>query len=133
MNVLKADEPQKQVDDSLTFFELIKEKNIDSFISPIVVTELMRVPIRNKSPEEQQKIRLFLQMLGVKILQFGYKEAIESARLIEEHKINFADALVAAPARTQNIQVLVTRNKRDYKNSGLKVLLPEEAIELLKN
>lgn len=131
LNVLKSDEPQKQIETSFKFFELIKKKKIDIFISPIVITELMRLPIRNKDIEEQHKVEMFLQTIGIKILKFGHKEGVEAAKLIEENKINFADALVAAPAKTHKIAVLVTRNKRDYKNSGLRVLLPEEASKLL--
>ena len=33
----------------------------------------------------------------------------------------------------KNLKKERTRNKRDYKESGLQILLPEEAIDLLKD
>ncbi len=44
---------------------------------------------------------------------------------------DFEDAVQTESAKLNGIEIIITRNKKDFKNSGLTVLSPDEYINKL--
>jgi predicted nucleic acid-binding protein len=59
------------------------------------------------------------------------KDTIVSA--IESGMTDFEDAVQAAAARDVDVDIIVTRDKDGFHNSGLQVYSPEEFLETLKH
>ncbi len=129
LNILRKDDPPKQKEGSLEFFRSVQSKKIDLAISVITLTELFRKPFKDNSSEEKQKVDAFLHLINVKNIEINGDSAIDAARLIEELKINFADALIASSLAFADVKTLVTRNIKDYEKTDLEVLTPEEFIK----
>ena len=129
LNVLRKDDPIIQKKHSLEFFKYIETKDIKLAVSIITLTELFRKPYTNKSSHEREIVDSFLHVIDAQPISIGSEAAIEAARLIGEHNIGFADALIAASVRFAGIKTFITRNISDYKHTGLEVLTPEQYLE----
>lgn len=44
---------------------------------------------------------------------------------------DYEDAIMAETAERENVDCIVTRNKKDYTNTEVRVLLPEELLEII--
>jgi len=129
LNVLRREDPTNHKNGSLKFFKLIQQKNLELAVSVITLTELFRKPFRDRSDEEKEKMDSFLHFIKAKPIPINSDPAIDAARLIEEKRVNFADALIASSLSFAGIKTFITRNIEDYKDTGLEVLTPEQFME----
>jgi|SRR3989344_4232481 len=127
LNVLR--EEGKLTKGSVEFFELVEGKKIDIVVSVITLTELFRGVFKLQSTEKREELDSFFHVLKAKPIPITSDPAIEAARLIENIHIRFADAIIAASMHFAGINIFVTRNKKDFRNTELEVVTPEEFIE----
>ena len=129
LNVLRKNDPIEQQNESIRFFEHIQNSGTRIALSAISVTEVLRLPFRANSVEQQKTVHDFLRAISAVVIPIERNAAIAAASLIEEKKMQFADALIAASVLQAGIKIFVTRNTSDFKRSGLEICTPEEYMK----
>ena len=99
------------------------------FVSASAVTDIYYfLERRYKEPEIVMSIlKTLLDALGVLSVN---RRTIEAA--IASGMSDFEDAVQTAAAKHFGIEVIVTRDKAGFSNSGLNIYSPEEFLEVLK-
>ena len=117
------------------FFRQAAEKNSQLYISAITLGELRRgvelVRHRGDIPQAEQLdawLQLVLESYTSCILDFTEVEAQVWGNLCAPQPQNAIDKQIAATAITNNL-TLVTRNVRDFRETGVSLLNPFEVIE----
>ena len=129
LNVLRTDDPPSHKIGSLNFFQHVHENKVNLCVSAITITELFRKPFKDNSSKEQEIVDSFLHFIRARTISISHDSAVEAARIIEEHHLKFADALIAFSLLFAGVNTFVTRNTADYKRTSLTVLTPEEFIK----
>ena len=73
----------------------------------------------------------------IKVLTIGLFELFgnmpgDVKKAFQSEMLDFEDALIAYSAASAGIDIIITRNKKDYKNSPITVLTPEEFLRDFK-
>ncbi|OQX99024.1 MAG: hypothetical protein B6I24_03675 [Bacteroidetes bacterium 4572_128] len=108
---------------------LLYEKNITMYVTATTVTDIYYI-IRKHSGHNEA--------IGFLLNFFDYSEIIGVDRnviinALKSGRKDFEDSVQIQTAKQNNIKVVITRNKKDFKNSELTVFKPDEYInELLK-
>ncbi len=107
--------------------EILYLKSLPSFITASSVTDIYYFLKKKKGHLHTinflKNFFVFVDIAGVN------KETIIGA-LNSEMK-DFEDAVQTESAKLNNINVIITRNKKDFKNSGLEIYNPDEYINKL--
>ncbi len=112
------------VKDAKSIFQLHSAPNIKLYTSPIIISNVVYVITRIKnSKAAKQKIRKLLNILNV--LNIGEAEILES--LNSKFK-DFEDGLQNYCATNSKMNLIVTRNVKDYKHSDISILTPQELL-----
>ncbi|MEI6805453.1 MAG: type II toxin-antitoxin system VapC family toxin [Myxococcaceae bacterium] len=94
------------------------EKYSDPLISIVTWIELL---VGSRNPEEDRKIRQFLQRFRVIGLS---KEVAEEAILLRRvHRIRLPDAIIWGTAKVERC-LLVTRNTKDFPENDVSIRIP---------
>jgi predicted nucleic acid-binding protein len=114
------------------FFKTAEKHKFDLYISVITVGELRRgVSIINhrgdidQAKKLEQWLNILLNEYQQNILDFGIVEAQIWAELRVPHHENSIDKQIAATAHSHNL-ILVTRNERDFIDTGVPIHNPFE-------
>ncbi len=105
-------------------FEFIDERLIIAHITASTVTDIYYIFRKEKGKKIAMK---FISNLIEIVDIIG----IDKSVIIHALKTNlkdFEDAVQVSAAKSLNIEIIVTRNKSDFLNSGLEILTPEELI-----
>ena len=110
-------------------FSLVDKGKIKAHVSAIIITNLHYV-LRKMTNKEQaikslQKLKLLLKILPV-------DEKIIDLALASDFK-DFEDSIQYYVAKENEIDFLLTRNKKDYKTADITILTPEEYLKLTEN
>ena len=117
-------------DDAAILFQLAKEKKIKIFVSAISFNNTYYV--LRKYTSHQQVLKLLIQLEKYICVQAIDGEILRSA-LISNFK-DFEDAIQYYSAlKVGEIDVITTRNLKDFRNSDLPVLSPQTTIKYLLN
>lgn len=110
--------------ESKKLFYFGKEKKIELYTSPLVLSNIFYV-IGKLENEKQAltKVNLLLSLLKITTISQSTVDKAKNSKFTD-----FEDALQNYSASEFNIQILCTRNIKDYKNSSLGVLTPTELI-----
>lgn len=107
-------------------FVLVQDGEIEGCISPLSFSNLFYVLRKELSAPEAvaalRKLKILTHVLPVD------DRTIDSA--LASSFTDFEDAIQYYTALSNEVEVIVTRNKRDYKASKLPVLNGEECVEL---
>ena len=110
-------------------FEMIRQREMIGCVSASAVTDIFYfLQRRYRKPGVAMSLLKKLTRL-LKILMVNH-ETIEIA--IESDMTDFEDAVQTAAAKDCGIDIVVTRDKEGFRNSGLRVYLPEDFLETLK-
>ena len=110
-------------------FSLIEKKKIKASVSALHFSNLHYIIRKVKSSELAKSVLRKLAII-VKILTVDEK-AIELA--LESDFPDFEDAIQYYACLDNDIDVIVTRNKKDYKSGKLPVMTAEEYLAALKS
>ncbi len=110
-------------------FSLVDKGKIKAHVSAIIITNLHYV-LRKMTNKEQaikslQKLKLLVKILPV-------DEKIIDLALASEFT-DFEDSIQYYVAKENEIDFLLTRNKKDYKTADIIILTPEEYLKLPEN
>ena len=105
-----------------------EEKTFQGFVSASAITDVYflveKVKKRDLALLAIKKVVRMLTVIPVNL------ETIETA--IDSGMYDFEDAVQAAAARDFGIDIVVTRDKTGFHDSGLRVCSPDEFLETLK-
>ena len=111
--------------DSLNVFKIVDNKTFFGFITATTVTDIYYISKKEKGHLIAiEFISNLIQLIDV----IGIDEAIILESLATK-VTDFEDAIQSTASSFNNIDFIITRNVKDFKNSEIKALTP---IELLK-
>lgn len=117
---------RKNVNCAAELMEKIIRKKVRGYTSPLVIANLhyimTKLENKNKSIENIKKIRKFISILTIN------EEIIDDALSI--NATDFEDAIQFKTAEKNEINFIITRNKKDYRKSKLPVMDAEEFLKL---
>lgn len=117
------------VNDAKEIIKLIDKQQIEAYISATTVTDIYYITKRKTSHEQ---VINFLENLFVFVRVLPINENIVKKAMKSESK-DFEDAIQIETSKQNDIGVIITRNKKDFENSGLQIFSPDEYINNLKN
>jgi len=108
-------------ENSETILRLAHNKEIDAYISATTVTDIYYLTKRNKdSIEAKDFIKNLLSFINISDVN---KEIVEKA--IYSDIADFEDAIQIYSAVNLDLELIITRNEKDFKKSEIKVLSPD--------
>ena len=114
--------------DSYAVLQLSATKKVDGFICAGCITDIhyiLRKNITDKNKVEDA-ITGLAKLVGV------CDTLASDITLSHTFKMNdFEDAVIAATAKRENANYIVTRNKQDFKNSPVPAIYPTELLSLV--
>ena len=110
---------------SSKLFRLFDEKLIEGYITATTLTDIYYIArkekTRNAAKNFIRDLIKIVEVLGVD------KEVIQDA--LSSNIDDFEDAVQVFSAEHHEIKTIVTRNKKDFRKSGLEILTPKELIQ----
>ena len=105
---------------------LCESKEIIGFVTPVIISNVYYL-LRQTAKHEKVIEKLTLLISFLEVLSIDKKVIIEA--LSSDFK-DFEDALQNYSAEQNNeIDIIITRNTKDYKNSCLSVMLPDDYLK----
>tara|TARA_Y100000588_G_C13932896_1_gene786579 strand:+ start:64 stop:474 length:411 start_codon:yes stop_codon:yes gene_type:complete len=114
-------------DEAAKLFSLSDKKEISLTISSLTFANTNYILSKQKSTKEAREILRKFKVL-VEIINLDNK-IIELA-LSDDQFIDFEDGLQYYSALENNVDIILTRNKKDFKNSKIPVLTAKEYLAL---
>lgn len=117
-------------DDATQLFMLCEKKIVTGFVTPVILSNVYYL-LRKTAKHEKviEKLKLLINLVEIATIN---KATILEA-LNSEFK-DFEDALQNYSAQhDKDIQVILTRNVKDYKESRLSVMTPETYLRIGNN
>ena len=112
------------VEKSIEFIRLIAKNNIEAFVTATTVTDIYYVTQKKTGHTKTigflKNLFMFMKIAGV--------DSVSILNALNSDMTDFEDAVQCETAKQKNIQIIVTRNQSDFKDSGLKIYSPEEFI-----
>ncbi len=112
------------VEKSIEFIRLIAKNNIEAFVTATTVTDIYYVTHKKTGHTKTigflKNLFMFMKIAGV--------DSVSILNALNSDMTDFEDAVQCETAKQKNIQIIVTRNQSDFKDSGLKIYSPEEFI-----
>lgn len=110
---------------SSKIFELIDKKRIIAYITASAVTDIYYISRKEKGNEIAiEFISNLIEIVDV----IGVDKSI-IVKALKSNLKDFEDAVQVSAAENYEIEIIITRNKSDFLNSGLEILTPEELID----
>lgn len=110
---------------SSRLFELIDNKRIIGYITATTVTDIYYISRKEKGNEIA--IEFISNLIEVVDVLGIDKNTIVKA--LNSKLKDFEDAVQVAAAEYHEIEIIVTRNKSDFVNTGIEILSPKEFID----
>lgn len=110
---------------SSKIFELIDKKRIIGYITASTVTDIYYISRKEKGNEIAIE---FISNLMEIVDVIGVDKSI-IIKALKSNLKDFEDAVQISAAEYYEIEIIVTRNKSDFLNSGLEILTPKELID----
>ncbi|MEO6838831.1 MAG: PIN domain-containing protein [Ginsengibacter sp.] len=115
-------------EDAQELFTFSDYNKVKLFISSLTIANTHYLLLREKSPAEARKILLKFKILA-KVLPLDDK--ILELALVSDFR-DFEDAIQYHTALENDVDIIITRNKKDFKNSTLPVLTAKEYMINIK-
>ena len=110
---------------SSKIFELIDKKRIIGYITASTVTDIYYISRKEKGNE------IAIEFIS-NLIEIVDVIGVDKSTIVKALKSNlkdFEDAVQVSAAENYEIEIIVTRNKSDFLNSGLEILTPKELID----
>ncbi|MCC4214729.1 type II toxin-antitoxin system VapC family toxin [Leeuwenhoekiella parthenopeia] len=112
-------------EDAAVLFSLGDRNQLQLTISSLTLANTNYILTRLTSAKESREI---LRKFKVLVEVLSLDDKITELALSDERFIDFEDGLQYYSALENQIDVIITRNKKDFKNSKLPVLTPKEYL-----
>jgi len=116
------------IENAREIMKLSYSRSLDAYISASSVTDIYYIVRKSKSKEQAllflQNILSFIDVAGV--------NKIIALQALNSNFNDFEDAMQNFSASNSGVEIIVTRNKQDFKTSQLQIFEPSEFIEYLK-
>jgi predicted nucleic acid-binding protein len=112
-------------DDASRLFALIDQKKIVGNITATTITDIYYISKKEKGHSEA--LNFIINLVQVVDVVGIDKEVILNA--IASDLKDFEDAVQASAAKLNDIEIIITRNKSDFKNITLAILTPAEFLQ----
>ncbi|MRT15384.1 PIN domain-containing protein [Vitellibacter sp. q18] len=112
-------------EEAAELFSLSDRKELKLAISSLTFANTNYVLARQKSPKEAREI---LRKFKVLVEIINLDDKIIELALSDEAFTDFEDGLQYYSALENNIDVILTRNKKDFKNSKIPILTAKEYL-----
>ncbi|GMO43717.1 MAG: PIN domain nuclease [Termitinemataceae bacterium] len=112
------------------FFKLVVTKKIKGFVCAHEITTLSYFLSKEKLDRTNIKKIISVIMRRFEIIEVS-KEILNNALYSTIN--DYEDAVIEVSAKEKNIDYIITRNIKDFKQSQIKALLPEEYLIINKN
>ena len=107
-------------------FALCETKAIEGHLTPVIVANTHYI-LRQKNSREEVVEKLKRLLSVVEVLEMGRLTVLDA---LNSDFTDFEDALqYFAAAQSEKIDIILTRNLKDYKRSGIPVMTPEAFLE----
>lgn len=127
IDLLAKREPFDQ--DARMLFSFADKEKVILYTSALSIANLSYVLLRKRKPEETKQILRKLKLL-VGILSLD--EKIINLALNDNEFNDFEDGLQYYSALENNIEIIVTRNLKDFKNSRIPVMTARQLNEIIE-
>ncbi|MDD3891924.1 MAG: PIN domain-containing protein [Bacteroidales bacterium] len=127
IDLLAKREPFDQ--DARILFSFADKEKVILYTSALSIANLSYVLLRKRKPEEAKQILRKLKLL-VGILSLDGK--IINLALNDNEFNDFEDGLQYYSALENNIEIIVTRNLKDFKNSRIPVMTARQLNEIIE-
>lgn len=127
IDLLAKREPFDQ--DARMLFSFADKEKVILYTSALSIANLSYVLLRKRKPEEAKQILRKLKLL-VGILSLDGK--IINLALNDNEFNDFEDGLQYYSALENNIEIIVTRNLKDFKNSRIPVMTARQLNEIIE-
>ena len=124
IDLLAKREPFYQ--EAAKLFSLADKTKVRLFVSALSFANVNYVLLKQRKPEETKQVLRKLKLI-VGILDL--EEKIINLALNDNDFNDFEDALQYFSAIENNIEIIVTRNLKDFQNSKLPVMTAEQCIK----
>ncbi|MCO6358292.1 type II toxin-antitoxin system VapC family toxin [Roseivirga pacifica] len=114
-------------DEAAKLFSLSDKKEISLTISSLTFANTNYILSKQKSTKEAREI---LRKLKVLVEVINLDDKIIELALSDDQFIDFEDGLQYYSALENNVDIILTRNKKDFKNSKIPVLTAKEYLAL---
>ena len=122
LDVLQEREPY--LTDSLTLWGYSEDKIVDGYISAVSLTNISYVMRKVLTPDRMQEIFMALALAFTFVdLKMSDLEAAANMKWRD-----FEDAVQSATASRIHADYIITRNTKDYQDSPIPALTPEEYL-----
>ena len=111
---------------AMQVFSLCESNQINGFVTPVIISNVYY--LLNRTAKHSYVIEKLLQLMQI-------IDVLEMDREVVSNALNFGfkdfeDALQNFAAMKQgNINVIITRNVKDYKKSEIGIMIPEDYIK----
>ena len=116
---------QEFYDDAAILFSQADRKQLQLTISSLTFANTNYILTKLKSAKEAREI---LRKFKVLVEVLSLDDKITELALSDESFADFEDGLQYYSAIENNVDIIITRNKKDYKNSKLPVLTAKEYL-----
>ena len=107
----------------------VERKNIEGFVCSTTVTTIYYLVSKTKGSKEAKKqVENLLRLFNVTHVE---KRELESA--LYSDILDYEDAVLHESALGENLNGIVTRNTKDFRNSKITVFNPEELLKIVKS
>ncbi len=106
---------------------LLYERDIPMFITATTVTDIYY--LIKKQSGHNEAIGFLVNLFEYSDIAGVNKIAVVNA--LKSGRKDFEDAVQIETSKQNDISIIVTRNKKDFKNSGLQIFSPDEYINEL--
>jgi predicted nucleic acid-binding protein len=112
---------------SKKIFELIDHKRIIGFITATTVTDIYYIFRKEKG----KKLALEFIWNLIEVIDVIGVDRDTIVQALKNGLNDFEDAVQVSAAKTNDIEIIITRNNPDFVKSGLTVMTPKEAVNKL--
>jgi predicted nucleic acid-binding protein len=124
--ILDLIQEREHYSDALQLFTLLEENKIKGYVSPLIFANLFYILRKQESNKFALQVLIRLKAL-LRVLTINEK-IIELA--LSSGFRDFEDAIQYYSALEENIEYLITRNKEDYKISGIIICNAKEYLAI---
>lgn len=114
-------------DNAANVIQLCEDGKIQGYVTPVIISNVYYL-LKRQSTHQQviSSLKLLLKIVDVLFMD---KKVVHDA--LNSNFSDFEDALQNFSASNSGtIQIIITRNKKDFKHSRLKVMSPKEFITI---
>lgn len=113
-------------EDAFTLFKLIDQSKIKALVTATTLTDIYYISKRDRGHLETISfLKDLIEIVGV----IGIDKEIIREALFSSF-LDFEDAVQAKAAQLNQIEVIITRNKKDFNESSSTVLSPKEFLQV---